>query len=1135
MKVSTAFKLAFFTLTLLLSGSTLSVGLTPAEWEPFAHGADTDVIVIMHDQISSVPPARGGMSARASALASAQVPVLSELQRVGATKIRSFSLINAIATTVSKAEVTRLAAHPLVQAVVPDLPIRTNTHGVPSLPMGITATVAPMPAAAASASGSGLCNTLEPEALQLTNTAFTNLVRPQAQQTRDGNGQLLTGKGVKVAFIAGRLDTNIAGFIRPDGSHVFFDFQDFSGDPAGTPTNGGEAFGDASSIAAQDTTFDISQFVSPVHPLPSPCNIRIRGMAPGASLAGLGAASHLGLSTTSAIIQAIEWAVVNDDVDVINESFGVNPFPDNDNDPISLANSAAVRAGVTIVVSTGDSGTAGTLASPSTNTDVIAVGATTQYRRAAQVSAGAIPLAGGGYVDNNISPGSSAGFAQSRARTVDVVAPGDAGWALCSTNTSLFTGCIDLRGNPSPIEGFGGTSESAPLVAGEAALVIQAYRSTHGGQSPTPALVKRIIMSTATDLGAPSFEQGAGLIDSLAAVHAALSVDAGSGHPRVQVQSVVNNPSTANATGLPRTPEIRSFTLTNTGTTTQHLSPALQTLGPAVAGAALTLTLNPSADPTFPGTTGTPWPFIEQAFTVPAGIQHLDAAIAFRTPSSTSATPVVFLALLDPLGRQVTYSAPQGLGSGYGHVDVVSPAAGTWTAVIWTTPKGAAGSYAGSVQLTWSAERYVSFGSISPEHLELRPGESAVITASFEMPATPGDLAAAVRFLHGPDSNNDTHGDISVALRTLVPVGASGGSFTGSLTGGDGSPDTGPTQTFAFDVPSGAKNMSLDLTVSDSGYFLEGLLVDPQGMQLSVEPNLDPAGTVSGRSLQLFRYNPQPGRWRFVLLQNLTSSGNQTSLPFTARIRFFNTSEVAVSGLPDSANVRLSASGAPLTIPVQVINNGGSPAWYFADARLSTPAVVELMTPSACPSPTLQGACETTVVPPEVSAVAFLAHSSEPINMDVLNVTGYNVGMTQSPDLWARPAGKDSVAADLFVPEVPYGPWFLFPSLIGPYGATGVSTIQLVTASTIALMQPFDPAVSSDSGNIWKDKTLGTATFNPLALASGQSGTINVTFTPDPAQVGKVVTGFLYIDTYNLAVGTGDEVVRVPYSYTVVP
>jgi hypothetical protein len=51
---------------------------------------------------------------------------------------------------------------------------------------------------------------------------------------------------------------------------------------------------------------------------------------------------------------------------------------------------------------------------------------------------------------------------------------------------------------------------------------------------------------------------------------------------------------------------------------------------------------------------------------------------------------------------------------------------------------------------------------------------------------------------------------------------------------------------------------------------------------------------------------------------------------------------VAASGLPDSVNVRLPASGAPLTLPVQVTNNGGSPESYFADARLSTPAVVEL-------------------------------------------------------------------------------------------------------------------------------------------------------------------------------------------------
>jgi hypothetical protein len=65
--------------------------------------------------------------------------------------------------------------------------------------------------------------------------------------------------------------------------------------------------------------------------------------------------------------------------------------------------------------------------------------------------------------------------------------------------------------------------------------------------------------------------------------------------------------------------------------------------------------------------------------------------------------------------------------------------------------------------------------------------------------------------------------------------------------------------------------------------------------------------------------------------------------------------------------------------------------------------------------------------------------------------------------------------------------------------------------------------------------TLGTNTFNPLVLASGQAGIINVTITPDPSKVGQTVSGYLYIDTFNGVVGTGDEVVRIPYSYSVAP
>jgi hypothetical protein len=54
-----------------------------------------------------------------------------------------------------------------------------------------------------------------------------------------------------------------------------------------------------------------------------------------------------------------------------------------------------------------------------------------------------------------------------------------------------------------------------------------------------------------------------------------------------------------------------------------------------------------------------------------------------------------------------------------------------------------------------------------------------------------------------------------------------------------------------------------------------------------------------------------------------------------------------------------------------------------------------------------------------------------------------------------------------------------------------------------------------------------------LILAPGESGTITVTLTPDASAVGSTVSGYLYVDTYNSNSGTGDEVVRVPYSYTI--
>jgi hypothetical protein len=104
---------------------------------------------------------------------------------------------------------------------------------------------------------------LEPEALSLMNVPTT-----------------ADGRGVKVAYLADSLDPNNPDFIRADGSHVFVDLEDFIGEDPNLGGGGGQAFGDASSIASQGRqVYDLSLFASPAHPLPPGCTIRVQGVA----------------------------------------------------------------------------------------------------------------------------------------------------------------------------------------------------------------------------------------------------------------------------------------------------------------------------------------------------------------------------------------------------------------------------------------------------------------------------------------------------------------------------------------------------------------------------------------------------------------------------------------------------------------------------------------------------------------------------------------------------------------------------------------------------------------------------------------------------------------------------------------
>ena len=84
----------------------------------------------------------------------------------------------------------------------------------------------------------------------------------------------------------------------------------------------------------------------------------------------------------------------------------------------------------------------------------------------------------------------------------------------------------------------------------------------------------------------------------------------------------------------------------------------------------------------------------------------------------------------------------------------------------------------------------------------------------------------------------------------------------------------------------------------------------------------------------------------------------------------------------------------------------------------------------------------------------------------------------------------------------------------------------------IATTNAFDSAITSSTGDAWALSFNAQAPYTPLTLAPGQSGTITLTITPS-APKGTVVSGFIAVDTFNKATSSGDEIINIPYTYTV--
>jgi len=1060
--------------------------------------------------------------------------VASLVQGLGASVLATTAVPDTLTVSLTGAQAATVSRSPLVSAVLADAVIPGPSNPMLGASVARAAAATRRPPVHVVSCGTRKAPQLNPEALVNINDSG-----PAATLG-------FIGRGVKVAFLADGLAVGNADFLRnrayasaasAKGTRVIAKYVDFSGDGTAASTFGGEAFLDASSIAAQgNAVYDLGHYVDPSHPLPAGCDVKIVGAAPGATVLALKIFAQNNATTGSGFVQAINYAVTSG-VKVINESFGSNPLPDTAADIIRAADDAAVASGVTVVVSSGDAGITSTIGSPASDPNVIAVGASTTFRAYQQDSFGGINLPGEAdrYGDNNISSLSSGGFAQDGS-TVDLVAPGDLNWTLCSAALSYG----DCGGKNLQLSG--GTSEASPLTAGAAADVIQAYKSSHHGTSPAPMLVKQILMSTATDIAAPADQQGAGLLNVGRAVRLALSI-AGSTHSPAP-GGVLADAGQVNLSGLPSAHVTSSFSVTNTGTAPVHVALSTRGLVPvhAVAGH---VTLDPrvsSHQPRFSIWSGVTEVYQRASFRVGTGVNRIQLQAGYRYVQQTS---LVHVALFSPKGVLWGYSNPQGQGD-YADVEVANPASGVWTAAFFTVWDGYGHGESGTTgpePWRFTELRYRPSGTVTPAALFVAPGATKSVQYAATLPSTPGDAAASVVVASGGAVST-----VPVTLRTLIPIGVGGGHFSGVLTGGNGRGGApGQTNTFAFTVPAGKHDLDVGVKMSSNppvaslpGDQLVGALIDPAGETVAYDSNftLSNTGEIVTRYLDLYRASPTPGSWTLVLEWAQPTTGAVTSIPFTGSVEF---NQVSVSSsLPDSPSAIVPAAGAQFSVTVH--DTGVAPMIVSPDARLPTTASMPLVDSQSALTQDLPDAANSFYVPTESASATFSETSTTRVTFDV----SFQPGDPDLSPLVAEPgvvASTTPTSASLtYTPPEGLSPgfWDMFQAEVGPYPTSGEPHVAETTTASVTTLA-FDPAVTSTVPDTVQAMAIG-GTISPDIVAAGASVSIPITITPTAA-TGSTVTGTLFINgitpgslyepTLQLTAFFTSDLVAIPYEYKV--
>ena len=248
------------------------------------------------------------------------------------------------------------------------------------------------------------------------------------------------------------------------------------------------------------------------------------GVAPCANIIDVRVIDATGNSNTGIILRGLQWVLANKhtyNIKVANMSFGATQSGSYKTDPLATAAQVLTFAGITTVVSAGNSGpTYQTITSPANDPFVITVGALDDNATASLADDLMATFSSRGRTkfDNLskpdlVAPGRKMVSLLSPGSTIPTLYPDRLVTATLGTTTSLLGVVTEVLADKPEYLRLSGTSMAAPVVSGIVALMAE--------RNPTlkPAQVKSRVKKSAKALSfGGSNDKGAGLVNALTAV-----------------------------------------------------------------------------------------------------------------------------------------------------------------------------------------------------------------------------------------------------------------------------------------------------------------------------------------------------------------------------------------------------------------------------------------------------------------------------------------------------------------------------------------------------------------------------------------------------------------------------------------